>query len=155
MEGTGADTVRRSRIVAAVLPFDLPIDNDRVDAFHDHLFAPWVKDLGLTDLEVGPGWAQARLPQQTHLWFTAGPICGQALMAAIDTVAVLAMSTRDRLPKGTASQNTQFIRPADGDDVLVRTEVLRFGSVIGYGETKVTFVGSGKLVAHSTCEFVF
>ena len=40
-------------------------------------------------------------------------------------------------------------------DVLVRTEVLRFGSVIGYGETKVTFVDSGKLVAHSTCEFVF
>ncbi|MEX1287036.1 MAG: hypothetical protein AB1Z57_03770, partial [Acidimicrobiia bacterium] len=61
----------------------------------------------------------------------------------------------DRRAKGTASQNTQFIRPAAGDDLVIHTEVLRFGTVIGYGETKVTFADSGKLVAHSTCEFVF
>lgn len=135
--------------------FDPPIDGDRLEAFHEWLFAPWVKDLGLVDLQVGPGWARAILPQQAHLQWASGATCGQALMAAIDTVASLAMSTTDRQAKGTASQNTQFIRPAAGDDLVIHTEVLRFGTVIGYGETKVTFADSGKLVAHSTCEFVF
>ena len=76
-------------------------------------------------------------------------------MAAIDTVVSLAMFTADRATKGTASQNTQFLRSASGDDLRIEANVLKFGSVIAYAETRVTFVSSGKLVAHSTTEAVF
>lgn len=137
------------------LPVGHPIDQTTVDDVHDVVFAPWVKDLNLTDLAVGTGWAQALLPQQAHLQWASGATCGQALMAAIDTVAALAMMTTERVAKGTASQNTQFLRPATGRDMVVRTEVLRFGGTIAYAETRVSFVDSGDLVAHSTCEFVY
>jgi acyl-coenzyme A thioesterase PaaI-like protein len=65
------------------------------------------------------------------------------------------MTTTDRGPKGTASQNTHFLRPAFEDDLKIEVSVLNFGKAIAYAEAKVTFVKSGKLVAHSTAEFVF
>jgi acyl-coenzyme A thioesterase PaaI-like protein len=137
------------------LPLDHPVSQDRAADVHDIVFAPWVKALNLEELTVGPGWASAVLPQQTHLQWASGATCGQALMAAIDTVAAMAMMTSERQARGTASQHTQFLRPAFGEDMLVRTEVLRFGGTIAYAESRVTFIGSGDLVAHSTCEFVF
>ena len=76
-------------------------------------------------------------------------------MAAIDTVAVLAMVTTDRPSQGTASQNSHFLRPAMGHDLRITTTVLRFGSTIGYAETRVTFEDSDELVAHATSEFIF
>jgi acyl-coenzyme A thioesterase PaaI-like protein len=77
------------------------------------------------------------------------------MMAAIDTVACLAMSTRDTPAKGTASQNTQLLRPAVGEDLLIEVNVLKYGRTIAYAETHVYFAKSRKLVAHSTNEFVF
>jgi acyl-coenzyme A thioesterase PaaI-like protein len=60
-----------------------------------------------------------------------------------------------RPSKGTASQSTQFLRPAFGEDLRIEANVLQFGSVLAYAEAHVTFASSGKLVAHSTAEFVF
>ena len=84
-----------------------------------------------------------------------GAICGQAIIAAIDTVASLAMATSDRQAKGTVSLNTQFIRPAFKEDLKIEVAVLNFGRTIAYAEAKVTFVESEKLVAHATLEFAF
>ncbi len=99
--------------------------------------------------------ASAVLPQNPDLQWASGAICGQAIMAAVDTVVSLAMLSTERTSKGTASQNTQFLRPAIGEDLLIDVNVLKFGKVIAYAETKVTFASSGKLVAHATNEFVF
>jgi acyl-coenzyme A thioesterase PaaI-like protein len=76
-------------------------------------------------------------------------------MAAIDTVVSLAMLSTDRASKGTASQNTQFLRPALDEDLRFEGNVLKFGKVVAYAETKVFFATSRKLVAHATNEFVF
>ncbi len=136
-------------------PFELPINTATVEIAHNAVFAPWVRDLGLRDMEVSEGYATAVLPQNTDLQFFSGAVCGQAIMAAIDTVASLAMLAADRPMKGTASQNTQFLCPAIDHDLRVTTTVLRFGSIIAYAETRVTFEGSGDLVAHATSEFIF
>ena len=136
-------------------PFELPITTETVETAHTAVFAPWVKDLGLRDKEVSEGYATAVLPQNTDLQFFSGAVCGQAVMAAIDTVASLAMLTADRPMKGTASQNTQFLRPAIDHDLRITTTVLRFGSTIAYAETRVTFEGTDDLVAHATSEFIF
>jgi acyl-coenzyme A thioesterase PaaI-like protein len=135
--------------------FEPPITSENLDLAFDEIFAPWVKSMGLIDIEVSKGKASATLPQESDLQWGNGAICGQAIMAAIDTVVSLAMLTTDRFSKGTASQNTQFLKPALGDDLRIEVTVLRFGKVIAYAETKVFFATSGDLVAHATNEFVF
>ena len=131
------------------------INQDNVVETYEHLFAPWVKELGLTDFEISKGKASAIMPQNASLHWSAGAICGQAILAAIDTVASLAVNTTDRQGKGTVSQNTQFIRPAFSEDLKIEVSVLNFGRTIVYVEAKVIFVESEKLVAHSTLEFAF
>ena len=135
--------------------FQQPVTDDNLEVVVDELFAPWVKSMGLYDIGVSRGRAVATLPQSSGLQWANGAICGQAIMAAIDTVVSLAMLTTERFSKGTASQNTHFLKPAMGDDLRIEVQVLRFGKVIAYAETKVSFVTSGDLVAHATNEFVF
>ncbi len=111
--------------------------------------------MGLTEIEVSEGKASALLPQNPDLQWANGAMCGQEIMAAIDTVVALAMLSTDRAAKGTASQNTQFLRPALDEDLRFEVNVLKFGKLVAYAETKVFFATSGKLVAHATNEFVF
>ncbi len=125
-----------------------------VEAF-DWIFAPWIKDMGLTDWEVREGFVAARLPLNDHLKFFSGAICGQALMAAIDTVASMASATGPRTGKGTVYQHTHFLRPAINEEFRVAAEVKRFGKSSTYVECSVTFIDSGDLVAHAVLEFAF
>ena len=131
------------------------VTNDNVEDIFEYMFAPWVKAMDLRDFDVRSGTASALLPQNPDLQWANGAICGQAIMAAIDTVVALAMSSTNRQSKGTASLGTQFLRPAIGEDLRITARVLQFGSAIGYAEASVTFALSGKLVAHSTSEFAF
>ena len=85
----------------------VPINSDNVDRIYDYIFAPWVKAMGLTDLRASHGKASAILPQDPALQWANGAICGQAIMAVIDTVVSMAIHTHDRPSKGTASQYTQ------------------------------------------------
>jgi uncharacterized protein (TIGR00369 family) len=133
----------------------IAVTNENYEEIYDYLYAPWVIDMGLTEIKFSEGKASAILPQNPALQWANGAICGQAIMAAIDTVVSLAMSTSNRAPKGTTSQNTQFLRPALGEDLRFEVNVLKFGKVVAYAETKVFFASSGKLVAHATNEFVF
>ena len=57
--------------------------------------------------------------------------------------------------ESTVYQHTHFLRPAMSEDLKIQANVLRFGRASAFAETKVTFVGSGELVAHSTLEFAF
>jgi len=132
-----------------------PITNETVLEFHDWLFAPWVKELGLRDFAVSPGQVVAVLPRSEKLQFVSGAICGQVIMSAVDTVASLAMSTTERLTRGTVYQHTHFLRPALSGDMRVEANVLRFGKTSAFAEAKVTFLASGELVAHATLEFAF
>ena len=131
------------------------INDDNVHDIYEYVFAPWVKAMGLTDIQAGNGRATAILPQNGELQWANGAICGQAIMSAVDTIVSLAIHTGEKPSKGTASQHTQFLRRAAGDDLRIDAEVLKFGSTIAYAEARVTFVASGELVAHSTAEFVF
>lgn len=132
-----------------------PVTQKTAAAVYNLIFAPWLKEIGLTDFVISEGRAAARLPESDHLKFRGGGICGQALMAAIDTVAVMAVATGDKEIKGTAYQHTQFLRPARGDDLIVSAEVLRAGKTTAYVDARITFAGSGALVAHAVLEFAF
>jgi acyl-coenzyme A thioesterase PaaI-like protein len=133
----------------------LPVSNETVVDVYEHVFAPWVKDLGLTELAVSEGEASARLPANPKLNFSSGAVCGQVIMAAVDTVVSLAMFTTERLPKGTVYQHTHFLRTAINDDFFVVAKVLRFGKSTAYAEATVTFAASGEVVARASAEFAF
>jgi acyl-coenzyme A thioesterase PaaI-like protein len=132
-----------------------PVTQDTAHASFDWVFAPWVKDMGLTDFVVREGYCSMRLPLQDKLKFFSGAVCGQALMAAIDTVSSMANGTSPRMGKGTVYQHTHFLRPAANDDFRIEAQVKRFGKSNSYIECSVTFAGSGELVAHAVLEFAF
>lgn len=132
-----------------------PLTQNSVHAAFDWIFAPWVKEMGLTDFIVREGLVSMRLPLNDRLKFFSGAVCGQALMAAIDTVASMAAATGPRIGKGTVYQHTHFLHPAANDDFLIEAEVKRFGKASAYVDCSVTFVTSGELVAHAVLEFAF
>jgi len=136
-------------------PEIFPITQASADRAYAFVFAPWVKELGLCDFVVEAGRVSARLPIADKLKFSSGAVCGQALMAAIDTVTAMAMATTERTPKGTAYQHTHFIRPAINEDFLVVAEVLRFGKASAFAEARVSLASSRELIAHAVLEFAF
>ena len=133
----------------------LPVTDATVLEFCECVFTPWVKILGLREFKVCPGIVSAMFPQSDALKFSSGAVCGQAIMAAIDSVASLSVGTTGRITKGTVYQHTHFLRPAVNDDYHVRAEVLRFGKTSAFTETRVSFASTGKLVAHASLEFAF
>lgn len=132
-----------------------PITQASAEAAYDFVFAPWVKQLGLHSFTVREGYASARFPENEALKFSGGGVCGQALMASIDTLAAMAASTTERVTKGTTYQHTHFLRPAKGDDFLVEAQVVRWGKATAYIDARISFVTSGELVAHAVLEFAF
>lgn len=137
------------------LPHPLPVTDETVLELYGHLFAPWVKALGLRDFSVRAGEAEAVLPHSDTLQMYAGAVCGQVIMAAVDTVITLAMFTTDRIPKGTVYQHTHFLRPAVQDDLRISAKVLRFGKGSAFAEASVAFAATGVLVARASSEFAF
>ena len=111
--------------------------------------------LGLREFKVCAGIVSAMLPQNDALKLSSNAVCGQAIMAAIDSVASLSVGTTGRITKGTVYQHTHFLRPAVNDDYHVRAEVLRFGAASAFTETRVSFASTGRLVAHASLEFAF
>lgn len=132
-----------------------PVTQATVVPAYELIFAPWVKQLALCEFTVDGSRVTARLPEADALKFSAGAVCGQAIMAAIDTVTALAMATGERATRGTTYQHTHFLRPAKGDDFIVEANVLRFGKTSAYAEAKITFATSGAIVAHAVLEFAF
>lgn len=132
-----------------------PVTQATAQTAFDWVYAPWIKEMGLTDFVVREGFCSMRLPLNDRLKFFSGAVCGQALMAAIDTVASMAAATSPRLGKGTVYQHTHFLRPAANDDFLIEANVRRFGKASAYVDCSVIFVDSGELVAHAVLEFAF
>jgi acyl-coenzyme A thioesterase PaaI-like protein len=137
------------------LPGIFPVTQETAQAAFDWVFAPWIKEMGFCDFVVREGFFSMRLPLNDRLKFFSGAVCGQALMAAIDTAASMANATSPRVSKGTVYQHTHFLRPAANDDFLIEATVKRFGKASAYIDCSVTFVGSGELVAHAVLEFAF
>lgn len=85
-----------------------PVTQATVVPAYELIFAPWVKQLALCEFTVDGRRVTARLPEADALKFSAGAVCGQAIMAAIDTVTALAMATGERATRGTTYQRTQL-----------------------------------------------
>ena len=134
----------------------LPTDTitiENVEEIYDYIFAPYVKQLKLSFLEIEEGRVVARLDNSKEYQFVTGALSGQVLMSVIDTTMSIAMNTSLKSQRGTLSQNNNFIRPAFGDYFIIESIVQRFGSSIAIGETKVFSENKKDLLCHATSTF--
>ena len=130
------------------------------------VFAPWVRDLGLSvdglDHErpddAGPDWqpgARLRMAFSERLCRQGGVICGQALMAFADTAMVIAMVAANRgyRPMTTVDQTTHFMRAVASSDVLADARVVRLGRSMSFGRVTLVAATDHKPVAMCSSAF--
>ena len=117
------------------------------------VFAPWVRDLGLSvervECAAPPGAAADRQPGAIlRMAFSerqcrnGGIVCGQALMVLADTSMVFAILAANRgyRPMTTVDQTTHFMRAVTRSDVLADARVVRLGRTMSFG--RVTLFGA-------------
>lgn len=122
------------------------------DAILAENFAPWVRDLGLVVEEVGERHAVLRLPWSDRLAREGGALSGQAMMAAADTAAVIAISAARAGygPMTTVAQSTTFQRPVVGADVMITARVTKLGRTLAFLSTDLISDGAAGPVAQAT-----
>ena len=135
------------------LPVFLPITKENVNEAHDAMFANWVKQLNIQYTEISLGLAVAEYTASDQEKFILGGVCGQVLMALMDTVFTVAVCTSKIPNNGTISQNNSFLRPANGKSFIISATVKKFGKSITVGETEITDSDNKKVICHSISTF--
>jgi uncharacterized protein (TIGR00369 family) len=130
------------------------------------VFAPWVRDLGLSISELDydrppdaaahwqPG-AVLRMAFSERLCRHGGVVCGQALMALADTAMVIAILAANRgyRPMTTVDQTTHFMRAVASADVLADARVVRHGRTMSFGRVTLLSAIDNKPVAMVSSAF--
>ena len=132
-------------------PFDIAAARSTID----EVFAPWVQSLGLRLEAMSSHGATMRLPYSDALCRADKIICGQALMTLMDTCSVFVCWGHFGAPQNvtTVSQNSSFLRPAIGKDIVARGQMLKAGRTLCFIEVSLTADGDERLLAHATSTF--
>ena len=132
------------------------MDPQTLQAAFATVAADYVKRLDLRVTAVRPGEIELALPVAAELVHGGGVLCGQAIMAAVDTAMVLAMIAElgEFRPMTTVQLQTSFLRPVPGDvaEVALTARVLRRGKSLAFGEISVR-TPDGKLAAQATTTY--
>ena len=132
------------------------MDAQTLQAAFADVAADYVKRLDLRVTAVRPGEIDLALPVAAELVHGGGVLCGQAIMAAVDTAMVLAMIAElgEFRPMTTVQLQTSFLRPVPRDvaEVALTARVLRRGKSLAFGEISVR-TPDGKLAAQATTTY--
>jgi len=132
------------------------MDAQTLQAAFADVAADYVKRLDLRVTAVRPGEMDLALPVAAELIHGGGVLCGQAIMAAVDTAMVLAMIAElgEFRPMTTVQLQTSFLRPVPREtaEVLLTARVLRRGKSLAFGEISVRSP-DGKLAAQATTTY--
>ena len=132
------------------------MDPQTLQAAFATVAADYVKRLDLRVTAVRPGEIELALPVAAELVHGGGVLCGQAIMAAVDTAMVLAMIAElgEFRPMTTVQLQTSFLRPVPRDvaEVTLTARVLRRGKSLAFGEIAVR-TPDGKLAAQATTTY--
>ena len=114
-------------------------------------------DLRITDAE--PGRVRFTLPVAERLTHGGGVLCGQAIMACMDTGMVFVMmSLTDELDTSftTVELKTSFERgvPADVGEVTFDARATKPGRTLVFGEVDL-FLPNGKRAANATTTYMW
>ena len=132
------------------------MDPQTLQAAFAPVAADYVKRLDLRVTAVRPGEVDVAMPVAAELVHGGGVVCGQAIMAAVDTAMVMAMiaDLGEFRPMTTVQLQTSFLRPIPRDtaEVLLTARVLRRGKSLAFGEISVR-TPDGKLAAQATTTY--
>ena len=100
------------------------------------VFAPWIQELNLSVEAIETDTVTLRMPYSDSLCRSGSIVCGQALMALIDTcmVYVCYNALGKYADCATVSQNTSFLRPVKGNDVIAIGKTVKAGRSLVFGE---------------------
>ncbi|HEX8166119.1 MAG TPA: PaaI family thioesterase [Beijerinckiaceae bacterium] len=124
-------------------------DRDAAERLLQQVFAPWVRDLGLSVERIGPEGAVLRMRFSERLCRDNGVVCGQALMSLADTAMVFAVSAAAGGYRAmtTVDQTVHFLRPVAGADALAEARVTRLGRTMAFGQVVVAAEGDPRPAA--------
>jgi uncharacterized protein (TIGR00369 family) len=113
-----------------------PITIDSANQRLSEVFAPWIQDLNLQVTSIADTDVKMLLPYSDKLCRSGGMICGQAMMALIDTcmVFVCYSALKQYRNCATVSQSTNFLRPAINTDVVAHGRVVKAGRTLVFGD---------------------
>jgi len=133
-----------------------PISTETANACLREVFAPWIQELALVIEGIDDRGVIMRLPYSDDLCRSHSIVCGQALMALIDTCMVfVCYAGQGRFVNcTTVSQNTSFMRPVIGQDVIATGRVLRAGRQLVFGEVSLHTTDDAKLVCSGTSTYM-
>ncbi|MFM8609127.1 MAG: PaaI family thioesterase [Burkholderiaceae bacterium] len=132
-----------------------PMALETLQAALSEFFAPWVQQLGLRAEALRSEGITLRLPFTPQLARSGGMACGQALMAAADTAAAIALMRHfgQFRPCTTVQLNTSFLRPLSSQDALVNAKVLRAGKSLAFIEVDIRGAMDGETVARASTTY--
>ena len=121
----------------------------------EQAFAPWIKSLDLKITDIGAKGTTLTMPITPDVNRMGDIVCGQALAALADTAMVFAcFGHLDAVePVGTVTLDTQFLRPATGDNIRAEAEVTRAGKSMIFTRCTLIAEPSGKPVGMATATF--
>lgn len=133
-----------------------PISVETANARLGEVFAPYVQSLKLRIESIDADSVVMRLPYSDDLCRSHRIVCGQALMATIDTCMVfVCYAGQGRyLNCTTVSQNTSFIRPVIGEDVIATGRVIKSGRQLVFGEVNLTTASDPRVVCAGTSTYM-
>jgi acyl-coenzyme A thioesterase PaaI-like protein len=113
-------------------------------------FAPWVQRLELHVESSAP--IVLRLAPRPELCRVGGMLCGQAIMAALDTAMVLVVSEAlgEFVDMATVTMNTSFLAPLTEEDALISVEITKLGKSMAFGEGRLRGARSRRLCARAS-----
>ncbi len=127
---------------------DSPITLDTANQRLKEVFAPWIQELNLTIEAIDGDTVSMRLPYSDSLCRSGSMVCGQALMALIDTCMVYVCygALNSYADCATVSQNTSFLRPVKGKDVIATGKAVKAGRTLVFGEVTLRCDGDDRPV---------
>jgi len=137
---------------ASVTPVNVDTANQRLK----EVFAPWIQELDIRVQAIGEGVVEMRMPYADRLCRSHQMVCGQTLMALIDTcMAFVCYVGQGKYSNcTTVSQNTSFMRPVIGQDVIVTGTVIKSGRQLVFGEVSLHTTGDQRVVCSGTSTYM-
>ena len=120
------------------------------------VFAPWLQQLQLSIEAIGDGRVVMRMPYSDELYRSHQIVCGQAMMALIDTCMVFVCYVGQGRYSNctTVSQSTSFMRPVMGKDIVATGRVLKSGRSLVFGEVTLHAQGDDRVVCAGTSTYM-
>jgi uncharacterized protein (TIGR00369 family) len=121
--------------------------------------AALMHEMGLTIIEAQPGLVRFTLPVAERLTHGGGVLCGQAILACMDTGMVFVMMSLKDDPDAsftTVQLQTSFKRgvPADVGEVTFEAHATKTGRTLVFGEIDL-YLPDGNRAAHATTTYMW